>query len=224
MASSIEQTLRGMMNEQQRREFEAGETAERSRIERLFSIARDPRPVAKRDHTLPKVKRRSGRLGDIVVAAFGTALGLLCAAFPWYIFMNQEQFGVREMKFESTRLGDMPIYLGDLSQRVGAPSMSADMSSEDLDFLSTGTTRDSRDGDSADGGVPLDKQPFPGDGTPFSLVFATNGRAMISDDTGMWVVQPGSLLPDSSRVASIELRGSKWVLVTSSERTLEASQ
>ena len=37
---------------------------------------------------------------------------------------------------------------------------------------------------------------------------------MIEDDAGLWVVQPGSMLPDSSRVAAIEQRDGKWVLVT----------
>jgi hypothetical protein len=35
------------------------------------------------------------------------------------------------------------------------------------------------------------------------------------------VVQAGSMLPDSSRVAGIEKRGGKWVLVTSTERVVE---
>lgn len=222
MPPSIEQTLRGMMNDQQRRDFDAVETAERSRLDRLFSIARDPRPLPKKKDYVPKPKRSSGRAGDLIVAAFGIALGLLCAAFPWYIFMNPDQFGVRAVRFESTSLGDQPIYLGDLSERVGAPS-SSDILSAELDHFPTGTTRRAGDKDGEDS-VPLAKQPFPGEGGEFSLVFASNGRAMISDDTGMWVVQLGSILPDSSRVTSIEQRGSKWVLVTSNDRTLEASQ
>lgn len=223
MQPSIEQTLRGMMNDQQRRDFDAVETAERSRLERLLSIARDPRPLPKKKDYVPKPKRTGGRTGDFIVAAFGIALGLLCAAFPWYIFMNPEQFGVRAVQFESTKLGDQPIYLGDLSERVGAPSTSTETLAAELDHFPTGTTR--RAGDSGDEeSVPLEKQPFPGEGGAFSLVFASHGRAMISDDTGMWVVQLGSMLPDSSRVARIEQRGSKWVLVTSNDRTLEASQ
>lgn len=224
MQPSIEQTLRGMMNDQQRRDFDAVETAERSRLERLLSIARDPRPLPKKKEYVPKPKRTGGRSGDLVVAAFGTALGLLCAAFPWYIFMNPEKFGVRAVQFESTRLGDQPIYLGDLSDRVGAPSTSTEILSAELDHFPTGTTRRAGDKSGEEDSVPLEKQPFPGEGGEFSLVFASNGRAMISDDTGMWVVQLGSMLPDSSRVTRIEQRGSKWVLVTSNDRTLEASQ
>ena len=44
---------------------------------------------------------------------------------------------------------------------------------------------------------------------------------MIEDDAGLWVVQAGSMLPDSSRVAGIEKRNGKWVLVTSTDRVVE---
>ena len=43
---------------------------------------------------------------------------------------------------------------------------------------------------------------------------------MIEDEAGLWVVQTGSTLPDSSRVASIEQRNGKWVLVTSTDRVI----
>ena len=54
----------------------------------------------------------------------------------------------------------------------------------------------------------------------FRLVHVANGRAMIEDDAGLWVVQAGSMLPDSSRVAGIEQRDGKWVLVTSTDRVV----
>ena len=47
---------------------------------------------------------------------------------------------------------------------------------------------------------------------------------MIEDSAGLWVVQPGSTLPDSSRVRSIEQRKGKWVLVTSTDRVLETAK
>jgi hypothetical protein len=46
---------------------------------------------------------------------------------------------------------------------------------------------------------------------------------MIEDNTGLWIVQNGSKLPDSSRVTSIEQRGDKWVLVTSTNKVFEIS-
>jgi hypothetical protein len=47
---------------------------------------------------------------------------------------------------------------------------------------------------------------------------------MIQDDTGLWIVQRGSVLPDSSRVSAIEQRGGKWVLVTSTGQVVELSK
>jgi hypothetical protein len=44
---------------------------------------------------------------------------------------------------------------------------------------------------------------------------------MIEDEDGIWVVQPGSILPDSSRVAAIEQREGRWVLVTTFDRIIE---
>jgi hypothetical protein len=47
-----------------------------------------------------------------------------------------------------------------------------------------------------------------------------NGRAMIEDDSGLWVVQRGSKLPDNSTVALIELRDGDWVIVTSEDKVI----
>jgi len=56
------------------------------------------------------------------------------------------------------------------------------------------------------------------------MVHVANGRAMIEDDAGLWIVQRGSKLPDSSIVSSIEQRGGKWVLVTSTDQVIELSK
>ena len=90
-----------------------------------------------------------------------------------------------------------------------------------LDLFSTGALPDDEVGDSGKRAPGLDQQPFPGDVPQFRLVHVANGRAMIEDDAGLWVVQAGSMLPDSSRVAGIEKRDGKWVLVTSTDRVVE---
>jgi len=96
----------------------------------------------------------------------------------------------------------------------------ADVPIMQLDLFSTGALPDDQGGGSGSR-APVDQQPFPADVAQFRLVHVANGRAMIEDDTGLWVVQAGSMLPDSSRVAGIEKRGGKWVLVTSTERVVE---
>jgi hypothetical protein len=88
---------------------------------------------------------------------------------------------------------------------------------KNLDLFATGTPAESpQDPDKTPG---IDQQPFPAD-TEFHLVHVANGRAMIEDDAGLWIVQPGSTLPDNSKVASIERRDGKWVLVTSANAVI----
>lgn len=166
--------------------------------------------------------RRRYSSGDLTLIAAGIALALICALFPWYIFYNQDQFGIRALKFESgadagasggagldprSRISPEPMELQEI-----APSP------EELDTLATG-------------GVPADvaprtavpgieKQPFPSPQGEFRLIHVANGRAMIEDERGLWIVQPGSILPDDSRVASIEQRAGRWVLVTNADRVV----
>jgi hypothetical protein len=206
----IDNVLRGRLSAQ----AEAEKPARRSLASRLFR-RRDPAPM------LAAPSR--GRRGDLVIAGLGLALGLGCALFPWYIFFNQEKFGIRAMKFEGPgqhRTG--PIYLGSQPDRVGAPMTVEDIPPMKLDLFSTGTLPDNDGrGEAAPG---LDEQPFPPEINPFRLVHIANGRAMIADDTGLWVVQRGSRLPDNTRVAGIEQRDGKWVLVTSADRVIELSE
>jgi hypothetical protein len=164
------------------------------------------------------------RSSDLTIAVLGITLGLICALFPWYIFFNQEKFGVRAMRFQG---GGAPVTgsvaVGPPPQRVGAPMKVVDVPVMQLDLFATGTLPDKKgDGDGSEASAPgLDKQPFPAEVQQFKLVHVANGRAMIEDDAGLWIVQTGSVLPDSSRVASIEQRDGGWVLVTSDDRIVE---
>jgi hypothetical protein len=162
------------------------------------------------------------RSSDLTIATLGIALGLICALFPWYIFFNQEKFGIRAMKFEGGGAPvSGPVAIGPQPQRVGAPIEAENIPVQNLDLFATGTTlqEQSKDGEAAAPG--LDQQPFPAEVPQFQLVHVANGRAMIEDDAGLWVVQPGSVLPDSSYVQSIEQRNGRWVLVTSGDRVIE---
>jgi hypothetical protein len=47
---------------------------------------------------------------------------------------------------------------------------------------------------------------------------------MIEDESGLWIVQRGSTLPDLSTVAAIEQRADGWVVVTSDKRVLSLSR
>lgn len=164
--------------------------------------------------------KKADRRSDFVIAALGVTLGLICALFPWYIFFNQEQFGVQTMKFGGSGSNAGRIAGG--TQLINSSSADAPQAVPDLDLFATGTLQDEpEDSDKAPG---LDQQPFPAAVPDFKMVHVANGRAMIEDDTGLWIVQRGSVLPDSSKVASIEQRAGKWVIVTSADKVIQLSK
>lgn len=149
----------------------------------------------------------------MLIGVFGLGLAVLCALFPWYIFHNQEKFGVREMRFSGSftpgRTGTTEAALPMLPP-IGADEVPV----LELDLFATATIPD--EAPSADEIASL-HQPFPEMAPAFRVVHVANGRAMIEDDQGLWVVQRGSSLPDASLVAAIEQREGGWVVVTSRE-------
>ncbi|TIU94347.1 MAG: hypothetical protein E5W04_32735 [Mesorhizobium sp.] len=160
--------------------------------------------------------RKADRRSDFVVAALGITLGLICALFPWYIFFNQEQFGVQTIKFGGSGSNSGRDGGGVAAERSG-PLTAKDVPNADIDLLATGTVQDEPPPAPGD-------QPFPAAAAEFRMVHVANGRAMIEDDTGLWIVQRGSVLPDSSRVAAIEQRGGKWVIVTDANKVIQLSR
>ncbi|WP_137933483.1 hypothetical protein [Mesorhizobium comanense] len=192
-------------------------TAQASReslIDDLFPVTEWPQPPKAQ---FPKLEKKSDRRSDFVVAALGVTLGLICALFPWYIFFNQEQFGVQAIKFGGTGTNSGRAGGGVVAER-SAPLTVKDVPSTGIDLLATGTVQDDAKLE------PPGDQPFPADVAKFRLVHVANGRAMIEDDTGLWMVQRGSTLPDSSQVSSIEQRNGKWVMLTSTNQVIELSK
>ncbi|TIN00404.1 MAG: hypothetical protein E5Y34_12415 [Mesorhizobium sp.] len=186
-----------------------------SLIDGLFPRTEWPQPPKA---PFPRLKKKSDRRSDFVIAALGITLGLICALFPWYIFFNQDQFGVQAMKFGGTGSNSGRAGGGVVAER-SAPLTAKDIPAANLDLLATGTVRDD-----ANPAAAPDEQPFPADAAKFRMVHVANGRAMIQDDAGLWIVQRGSILPDSSQVSSIEQRNGKWVMVTSADRVIELSR
>jgi hypothetical protein len=162
------------------------------------------------------------RTSDLTIAALGITLGLICALFPWYIFFNPDKFGVRAMKFQGGgAMASGPITVGPLPERIGAPLDVDEVPVLDIDLFATGTAKKADDEEQEAVPPSVEEQPFPVEIPQFRLVHVANGRAMIADDAGLWVVQRGSILPDSSRVMTIEQRSGNWVIVTSDDRVLE---
>jgi hypothetical protein len=208
-----ERILREMIAEA--KAAEEAETSRDSAIADLFPRTEWPRPPKTQ---FPQLGKKADRRSDFVIAALGITLGLICALFPWYIFFNQEQFGVQAIKFGGSGSNAGRVVGGSQLENIGAPLTEKDIPAVDL--FATGTLQDPEDPSQAPG---ADQQPFPAD-AKFRMVHVANGRAMIQDDAGLWVVQRGSLLPDSSRVSAIEQRGGKWVLVTSTDQVIELSK
>ncbi|QND62798.1 hypothetical protein HB777_01970 [Mesorhizobium loti] len=197
---------------------EAAEMAQASRdslIDGLFPLTEWPQPPKAQ---FPRLNKKSDRRSDLVIAALGITLGLICASFPWYIFFNQDQFGVQAMKFGGTGTNSGRAGGGVVAQR-SAPLTAKDVPAANLDLLATGTVQDD-----ANSAPAPDEQPFPADAAKFRMVHVANGRAMIEDDAGLWIVQRGSMLPDSSQVSSIEQRNGKWVMITSADQVIELSK
>ncbi|TPM21181.1 hypothetical protein [Mesorhizobium sp. B2-3-6] len=191
------------------------EASRNSAIDGLFAAPQWPQPPKA---AFPRLGKKAGRRSDFVIAALGITLGLICALFPWYIFFNQEQFGVQAIKFGGTGTNSGREGGGVVAER-SAPLTAKDVPNANIDLLATGTVQD----DPSAAPAP-DDQPFPADVTKFRMVHVANGRAMIEDDTGLWMVQRGSILPDSNKVSSIEQRNGKWVMVTSANQVIELSR
>lgn len=194
---------------------EMTQASRESLIDGLFPVTEWPQPPKAQ---FPKLSKKADRRSDFVIAALGVTLGLICALFPWYIFFNQEQFGVQAIKFGGTGTNSGRAGGGVVASR-SAPLTAKDVPNTSIDLLATGTVQDD-----ATPAQPPGDQPFPADVAKFRMVHVANGRAMIEDDTGLWIVQRGSTLPDSSTVSSIEQRNGKWVMLTSTDQVIQLSR
>lgn len=154
---------------------------------------------------------------DRLLAGTGIALACAAAVFPWYVFFNEEKFGIRVAAWEHTR--DLPEGPG---RNVFSVSPLAMVDKDDngpviedgkgVDDVTTAAV--SQLGKEEGGELSVQGQPFPGR-TGFRLLHVANGRALIEDGSGMYMVRIGSVLPDNSKVATLEVRDGKWVIVTS---------
>lgn len=161
-------------------------------------------------------QRRSIRDFDRVLTGGLVAVAAAAAALPWYVFFNPEKFGISGSGWEA---------LTHVPQREGGgvnaiiPHVDEDLASKgpdksppmDLDALTTATVQASGQGQATNDGK---SQPFPG-GTRFKLLHVSNGRALIEDKSGMFLVQIGSVLPDESKLLSMNNVDGKWQIITS---------
>lgn len=162
----------------------------------------------------PEGRRRTA-FHDRALTVAGLLLAGASAVFPWYVFFNEDKFGISVAQGDRTRdlpdwparnvLSVSPLAMANKNQPDTTPEVP-------VDPLTTATV--SSIGEEDDKGVPAEDQPFPGN-SGFRLLHVANGRALIEDTSGMYVVRVGSILPDESRLATLEERDGKWVIVTS---------
>ncbi len=175
--------------------------------------------VSGKTSALPWYRRNSFSATDAVLTGLGIGIAVAATSFPWYVFFNQEKFGVAALRFEGSEASS--AVSARLSPAIGS---TRNLSPEDLEGLSldyeaTGSLPPRR--------KPLEpsgKQAFPASAPNFALVHVANGRALIRDANGLWIVERGSILPDNSRVVAIESRDGSWILRTSENRVVEIAR
>lgn len=147
------------------------------------------------------------------------AVAAAAAAFPWYVFFNQDKFGVSVAGWESLR--DLPQGRGNggvgidrgPAEQLNAQNRSDIPAEMNVDPLTTATVS-SLGPEGQRNGDGRETQPFPG-GSDLRLLHVANGRALIEDKSGIFIVQVGSILPDNSRLAAFRQHEGKWEIVTS---------
>lgn len=172
---------------------------------------------------VPEIGGKRIEKSDRWLLATGLLIAGFAAFFPWYVFLNQDQFGVRPMGFASNRdLPELPARSVVAASPLAIPDSDDESSGDTLDTISTATVNtdgEQREPDPADDAGP--EQRFPGQKSNFRLLHVVNGRALIEDGSGMYVVRIGSILPDNSRLATLEKRKGRWVIVTSDGDVIE---
>lgn len=171
------------------------------------------------DKAVPPLRRSEARgrsFTDRLLIASGVTLAALAAFFPWYVFLNPQEFSLPPLWQDARRdLPDMP------AKDVVSVSPAAMVDNDDVapvpevDPVRTATVPNLGQ-EGARGAAPSApiEQPLPPP-TGFRLMHVANGRAMIEDSSGMYIVRVGSILPDNSKLATLEQREGEWVIVTS---------
>jgi hypothetical protein len=151
---------------------------------------------------------------DTALKVTGLTLAGLSAFFPWYVFLNPDKFGIHADDGDRTRpLPNWPARnVFSVSPMAMINSAPADSKPQDPDDLTTASTNGAGPTDLK--GADAENQPFPSSSS-FRLLHVSNGRALIEDAAGMYVVKVGSILPDNSRLSGLEEHNGKWVMVTS---------
>lgn len=146
------------------------------------------------------------------------SLATVAALFPWYVFFNAEKFGVSSGSGDRTR--QLP-HIGPREVFSVSPMAMTNSDKDDSlalemlpDPLTTATVSNRGKERQSEHGAKPEDQPFPGK-AEFKLLHVANGRALIEDGTGLYMLKVGSTLPDESKLTKIEKRDGEWLIESS---------
>lgn len=170
------------------------------------------------DKAVPPLRRPDQdvtSIADRLLITAGISLAAMAAFFPWYVFLNPQEFSVPPLWQGDRR--DLPETSAREVVSVSPAAMTDDDDTappRELDPVRTATVPNL--GRESGSGAPAEslEQPLPAP-TGFRLMHVANGRALIEDASGMYIVRVGSILPDNSRLATLEQRDGEWVIITS---------
>lgn len=159
---------------------------------------------------------------DMLLTAAGICLAVSSAFFPWYVFLNPDKFSIQEMAYGDDRIlpgswQGRPV-LNVSPQAIPGRDIGEDNPPLPPDQITTASIPEAPIEPSikkTDEGLNIDgTQTFPYK-PKYKLLHVVNGRALIEDRSGTYVVKVGSVLPDNSLLAALEERQNGWVIVTS---------
>jgi hypothetical protein len=168
------------------------------------------------------VRKKKFWTTDRIIGWSGAVLALAAAFFPWYVFVNEDKFGLEALRALVSQDAAVPSRRSTLDGNViGIPDRKTALAPTE-DNIVTGTVPAVEE-PTADGNQELPAQPFPTAPRGFRLLKVIKDQAMIEDATGIYVVHKGDVLPDRTKVAELEERNGKWVLVTDKGSTYSAT-
>jgi hypothetical protein len=171
----------------------------------------------------PPTPKRRFWTADRVIGWSGVGIAMMAAFFPWYVFVNEDKFGleyIRQMVSGDPAIPARKDALDAASEGIPGRDLKAEL--PPADKIVTGTVA-APDESQSDGEEPQ-TQPLPAAPREFRLLKVIKGQAMIEDSTGIFVVRQGDILPDQSKVSDLEEQDGKWVLITDAGKTYVAAE
>jgi len=169
------------------------------------------------------VRKKKFWTADRVIGWSGAMIALAAAFFPWYVFVNEEKFGLEALRAMVSDDAAVPSRRSTLEGNANGIPERKTAKAEIEDNIVTGTVPAAEE-PSSDSEQALPAQPFPSAPRNFRLLKVIKGQAMIEDGTGIFVVRKGDVLPDRTKVSDLEQRDGKWVLVTDGGNTYVATE